>query len=111
MAKIDILETAAVELPGPGKPTGAARSPSSKSPSPARRDAGGKQASPGGSGESGYFDDEEVEEVGEMRQNSEVREDSIEIIFDKNATNNNTGQRAVDGGKTGRNSAAVEVGP
>ena len=34
----------------------------------------------------------------------EVRENSIEIIFDKNASNNNSGNKAAsEGGKTGKN--------
>ena len=98
-----------------------------KSPSPARREAGipaAKEASPqtsppkdmsalwennssssrlagqtvplcsdknreGVSNESGYFEDEDAVQ----------REDSIEIIFDKNASNNNSGQSA---GQSGR---------
>ena len=101
-------------------------SKSSKSPSPARREAGiptAKEASPqssppkaadmsalwennsrlagqtvplcsdknreGVSNESGYFEDEDAVQ----------REDSIEIIFDKNASNNNSGQSA---GQSGR---------
>ena len=47
----------------------------------------------GVSNESGYFEDEE--EAGAQR------EDSIEIIFDKNASNNNSGNKAAE--KTGRN--------
>ena len=48
----------------------------------------------GVSNESGYFEDEE--EAGEVRENS------IEIIFDKNASNNNSGNKATEGGKTGK---------
>ena len=43
----------------------------------------------GVSNESGYFEDEDAVQ----------REDSIEIIFDKNASNNNSGQSA---GQSGR---------
>ena len=102
MAKIDIKETG--EAVGPGlkqqQQQGMnSRSPSSKSPSPARRDAAPHNSNNssadsllsndpsnrgGVSNESGYFEDEE--EAGEVRENS------IEIIFDKNATNNNVGQ-------------------
>ena len=114
MAKIDIKETGeGVQAIGPGLKQQQAmngRSPSSKSPSPARRDAApnnsnnssadslsnGPSNREGVSNESGYFEDEE--------EGSEVRENSIEIIFDKNASNNNSGNKAAsEGGKTGKN--------
>ena len=102
MAKIDIKETSeGVQAIGPGlkqqQQAMKGRSPSSKSPSPARRDAAPNNSNNssadsmsndpsnrgGVSNESGYFEDEE--------EGSEVRENSIEIIFDKNASNNNSG--------------------
>ena len=112
MAKIDIKETG--EAVGSGlkeqQQQGInSRSPSSKSPSPARRDAAPHNSNNssadsllsndpsnrgGVSNESGYFEDEE--EAGEVRENS------IEIIFDKNASNNNSGNKATEGGKTGK---------
>ena len=114
MAKIDIKETSeGVQAIGPGlkqqQQAMKGRSPSSKSPSPARRDAApnnsnnssadslsnGPSNREGVSNESGYFEDEE--------EGSEVRENSIEIIFDKNASNNNSGNKASEGGKTGKN--------
>ena len=110
MAKIDIKETSeGVQAIGPGLKQQAmnGRNPSSKSPSPARRDAApnnsnnssadslnnGPSNREGVSNESGYFEDEE--------EGSEVRENSIEIIFDKNASNNNSGNKAAE--KTGKN--------
>ena len=110
MAKIDIKETSeGVQAMGPGLKQQAmnGRNPSSKSPSPARRDAApnnsnnssadslnnGPSNREGVSNESGYFEDEE--------EGSEVRENSIEIIFDKNASNNNSGNKAAE--KTGKN--------
>ena len=109
MAKIDIKETGDGVM-GPTKGI-ASRTSSSKSPSPARRDAAphppgaGANASSdsmndpdkrvGISNESGYFEDEE--DGGELRE-----ENSIEIIFDKNATNNNTGNKAAESSKTGK---------
>lgn len=114
MAKIDIKETSEGTVMMAGK-KGGGRSPSSKSPSPARRDAApyqGASASSdsvsdpnkreGVSNESGYFEDEE--EGGELRE-----ENSIEIIFDKNATNNNLGNKAAESNKTGRNNAIIYV--
>ena len=114
MAKIDIKETSeGVQAIGPGlkqqQQAMKGRSPSSKSPSPARRDAAPNNSNNssadsmsndpsnrgGVSNESGYFEDEE--------EGSEVRENSIEIIFDKNASNNNSGNKASEGGKTGKN--------
>ena len=116
MAKIDIKETGEQGVQAIGLKQQQAmnngRSPSSKSPSPARRDAGAPNNSnnssadsllsndpskrEGVSNESGYFEDEE--------EGSEVRENSIEIIFDKNASNNNSGNKAAsEGGKTGKN--------
>ena len=102
MTKIDIKE----EMRG--------RSNSGKSPSPARRDAGvtvtnnretdhsansdtdqtknSDKNREGVSNESGYFEEEED-------QSALQDEDSIEIIFDKNATNNNSGNQS---GKSGR---------
>jgi len=95
MAKIDIKETGEQCVTVATKQAMAGRSPSSKSPSPARRDAA---PHPPGiantSSESGYFEGEESE-------GSDVRENSIEIIFDKNATNNNSGNKAAENGKTG----------
>jgi len=115
MAKIDIKETSeGVQAIGPGlkqqQQAMKGRSPSSKSPSPARRDAAPNNSNNssadsmsndpsnrgGVSNESGYFEDEE--------EGSEVRENSIEIIFDKNASNNNSGNKASEGGKTGSSS-------
>ena len=111
MAKIDIKETSeGMQAIGPGlkqQQVMNGRSPSSKSPSPARRDAApnnsnnssadslnnGPSNREGVSNESGYFEDEE--------EGSEVRENSIEIIFDKNASNNNSGNKASD--KSGKN--------
>ena len=113
MAKIDIKETSeGVQAIGPGlkqqqQQAMNGRNPSSKSPSPARRDAApnnsnnssadslnnGPSNREGVSNESGYFEDEE--------EGGEVRENSIEIIFDKNASNNNSGNKASE--KTGRN--------
>ena len=49
----------------------------------------------GVSNESGYFEDEEEAGTGAGGQ----REDSIEIIFDKNASNNNSGQSASQSGR------------
>ena len=105
MTKIDIKES---------EGGGGGRAGSSKSPSPARREAGIPLKDPshdapaaeeaqnknsdknreGVSNESGYFEDEE--EAGA----SGTREDSIEIIFDKNASNNNSGQAAEQTGRT-----------
>ena len=98
MTKIDIKES---------EGGGGVRSPSSKSPSPARREAGlpnthdltDKSAKndnidhtkssdknrEGVSNESGYFEEDD-------ESNGLQQEDSIEIIFDKNASNNNSGQ-------------------
>ena len=96
MAKIDIKETGEQCVTVATKQAMAGRSPSSKSPSPARRDAA---PHPPGiantSSESGYFEGEESE-------GSDVRENSIEIIFDKNATNNNSGNKAAENGETGK---------
>jgi hypothetical protein len=101
MTKIDIKESGG-------------RSNSAKSPSPARRDAGvavthnsetdhsakkdieqtknSDKNREGVSNESGYFEDDD--EQGALQE-----EDSIEIIFDKNASNNNSGNKS---GKSGR---------
>ena len=100
MTKIDIKESVG-------------RSNSAKSPSPARRDAGvavtnnsetdrsakkdeqtknSDKNREGVSNESGYFEDDD--DQGALQQ-----EDSIEIIFDKNASNNNSGNKS---GKSGR---------
>ena len=98
MTKIDIKES---------EGGGGVRTPSSKSPSPARREAGlpnnhdltDKSAKndnidhtknsdknrEGVSNESGYFEEDDD-------SNGLQQEDSIEIIFDKNASNNNSGQ-------------------
>ena len=115
MAKIDIKETSeGVQAIGPGlkqqQQAMNGRNPISKSPSPARRDAAPNNSNnssadslsndpskrEGVSNESGYFEGEE--------EGSEVRENSIEIIFDKNASNNNSGNKAAsEGGKTGKN--------
>jgi len=101
MTKIDIKESGG-------------RSSSAKSPSPARRDAGvptthnsetdrsakkdnndqtknSDKNREGISNESGYFEDDD--EQGALQE-----EDSIEIIFDKNASNNNSGNKS---GKSG----------
>ena len=105
MTKIDIKE-----CEGGGAVEGGR---SSKSPSPARREAGlpldatdktakteqndqtknSDKNREGVSNESGYFEDEED-------SSSLQHEDSIEIIFDKNASNNNSGQSSA---QTGRN--------
>ena len=88
-----------IEIEEGGVDRGAVR-PQHKSSSPARREAGvadlagsGQQQDQasdknreGVSNESGYFEDEESED-------SLQQEDSIEIIFDKNASNNNTGSK------------------
>ena len=86
---------------------------SSKSPSPARREAGlpldttdkaaktehndltknSDKTREGVSNESGYFEDEE-------ESSSIQHEDSIEIIFDKNASNNNSGQSSAQTGRS-----------
>ena len=101
MTKIDIKESGG-------------RSNSAKSPSPARREAGvamtqnsetdrsakkdndqtknSDKNREGVSNESGYFEDDD--EQGGLQE-----EDSIEIIFDKNASNNNSGTQS---GKSGR---------
>ena len=116
MTKIDIKEC---EGGGGGVTTGVTGVTgvrSSKSVSPARREAGvaGGAASDntatgaktdnidltknsdknreGVSNESGYFEDDE--ETSSLQQ-----EDSIEIIFDKNASNNNTGQSSEASGR------------
>ena len=103
MTKIDIKES------------GGGRSSSAKSPSPARRDAGlpathnsetdrsakkdnndqtknSDKNREGISNESGYFEDDD--EQGALQE-----EDSIEIIFDKNASNNNSGNKSGKSGK------------
>ena len=102
MTKIDIKESGG-------------RSSSAKSPSPARRDAGvptthnsetdrsakkdnndqtknSDKNREGISNESGYFEDDD--EQGALQE-----EDSIEIIFDKNASNNNSGNKSGKSGK------------
>ena len=90
------------------------RSNSAKSPSPARRDAGvannhsetdhsakkdnhdqtknSDKNREGVSNESGYFEDDD-------EQCALQEEDSIEIIFDKNASNNNSGNKSGKSGK------------
>lgn len=90
MTRIHIRETNT--LNSGDEPT---RDGGSKSPSPARRaekkeaapPANGESAAkrPGVSDESGYYEEEE------LRAASLQAEDSVEIIFDKNASNNNLG--------------------
>ena len=116
MTKIDIKDSE-------GGGGGGQRASSSKSPSPARREAGvqntkeaAKEADGNGakheaamdqsknsdknregvSNESGYFEDDE-------ESSSLQQEDSIEIIFDKNASNNNSGQSSSQTGRTSIN--------
>ena len=116
MTKIDIKDSE-------GGGGGGQRASSSKSPSPARREAGvqnTKEAATeadgngakheaamdqnknsdknreGVSNESGYFEDDE-------ESSSLQQEDSIEIIFDKNASNNNSGQSSSQTGRTSIN--------